>query len=511
MSGPKVITYSMNAFEGRLKEIMRLQSRLSQMQSDMLKACIHDENLNIHYDCSDSYKKIEKDIEKSLQTIVFDYKGTINKATYDTIQNQINTKNKELQEVLKKAEFILTDFDKKQKDYDSYTSYLGFVDNAKASFEKFKKDVNTSTEESFAKDNKTFVEEAQMKYGQIEFEKQSTDFKWGFDNLAEAEKNNIIGYLQDKEEEVKEIRKEMLDKIISTNPSPKKLIVKKKTETKSSPEIQRVSQKIEMLINNCNEKEIVAEYISSFSKLKESESMNDLFFYQELHDSILEKENTRKNKLSINKIMAKLNKLEPDSSLITEKSEILQKAVNLIDSSRVNEKEFKDLKGQFELLVKKNRQSAEEAEIKRKEQHFIKSQIIMNFENMGYEVMDDLEVIDFEKETDYYLMAPGQENLLHIKFKDDGSLRYVFEIPQKKESLSVDEQKLKLHEMKTTCDDFVNVLNDLKKMGVDIDIKSEKPIELASMITISESITSKFNLQKEHVQRKQQIKKLYLD
>ena len=40
--------------------------------------------------------------------------------------------------------------------------------------------------------------------------------------------------------------------------------------------------------------------------------------------------------------------------------------------------------------------------------------------------MDDLKVIDFEKENDFYLKAPGQENLLNIKFKDeDGKNKYL--------------------------------------------------------------------------------------
>jgi hypothetical protein len=501
----------MNAFKGALRDFMRLQSRLNQMKCDMLKAAIHDENLNIHYDLKESYGKISAEIEKNLVAMVFDYEGNIDKKTYDNIQNQINTRTQKLQEVIKKSEAILSDFNNKQKDYNSYTDYLSFVDNAKESFKKFKIELTENTEKTFSKDNPQLAQETMKKYGTIVLEEQTKKFDWGFDKLSEESKKEIFDYVTVKEEQIREIRNELLDKIIAQDSKQKSVIVTKSKDDKSSEEIKRVSQKIQLLINQCNDKTIVNDYTERFSKLKQSESMNDLFFYKELHDSILEKESSRKNKQTINKMLANVNSSSIDKSINIEKETWVQKAINFINNTNVSEKEINVLKAEKELLLKKNRQIAENLELKKKEQHFIKSQIILNFEKMGYTVLDDLQVIDFEKENDFYLQAAGQENVLNIKFKDDGSFRYVFQIPQNKENLSVEEQKMKLHEMKTTCDDFVNVLNDLKQMGVDINVKSDKPIELNSMITIPESLNEKLQTQKKQTQRKQQIKKLYLE
>jgi hypothetical protein len=511
MSGPKVITYNMKAFQGKLRDFMRLQSNLGQMCKEMQEASIQDEELNIHFDCKDSYNKIQAEIEKNLVSMVFDYEGNINKKTYDNIENQINTRTQKLQEVIKKSESILSDYNNKQKDYNSYKDYLSFIDNAHNSFEKFKKELTENTEKNFAKDNKTFVEDAQKKYGQVVLEEKTTKFNWGFDKLVEEEKKTIFDHVLGKEESIREVRQELLDKIIAQDSNNKPTSIKKEKIVKPNAEIERVSQKIQLLINNCSDKTISDGYSTRYNKLKQSESMNDLFFYQELHDSILDSENTRKNKLTVNKILVKLNKSSLDKTLQTEKSSLMQKAITLINNTKVSDKELDSLKREHEAITKKNRQLIEEMEIKKKEQQFLKIQIINNFEKLGYTVLDDLQVIDFEKEDDFYLQASGQENVLNIKFKDDGSFRYVFQISEKKEELSVEEQKMKLHEMKTTCDDFVNILNDLKKMGVEIDVKSEKPIELNSMITIPEALNSKINAQKKQVQRKQQIKKLYLE
>lgn len=511
MSGPKVVTYTMDAFEGMLKDLMRKQAKLSQMCMEMQKAEICDETFNIHFDCKDSYKKLSADIEKAMTAMVFDYKGSFNQKTHDIIQNKINERTQKLSDLIKKSDIILSDLHSKQKDYNSFVDYNLFVKNAQASLEKFKQDLNENLVSGLAKKNTTLIEEAKKKYGTITYEKENTKFIWGFAKMVEKEKNDVVNHLIEKENLMRDIRQDVLDKVIATDTNQKIINIPTKKINKPSDEIVKVSQKIELMINSCNEKVICENYSIQFNKLKQSESLNDLFFYQELHDRILENELSRKNKLAVNSIIAVLNDYKFDKSLDSDKKCLLQKAIKLINDSKVTEKELNEIQKEKELLLNKNRQVEEDLEVKKKEQLFVKSQIIMNFENLGYEVMDDLKVIDFEKENDFYLKAPGQENLLNIKFKEDGSFRYVFEIPQKKEDLTVEEQKLKLHEMKTTCDDFVAIMNDLKQMGVKIDVKSDKPIELSSMITIPESVSTKLKTEKTQIHRKQQIKQLYID
>jgi hypothetical protein len=503
MSGPKVVTYTMNAFEGKLKDFMRMQAKLTQMSFEMQEAEIHDETFNIHFDCKDSYKKIAADFEKALKNMVFDYKGTFNQKTHDIILKKINERTQQLSEVVKKSEAILSDYHSKQKDYNSFLDYNLFVKNAQSSFDKFKTDVGDNLQTNFAKKNAVVVEEAKKKYGSILYEQESKSFSWGFDKMVEEEKNVVVNHVIEKENLVRDIRQELLDKVIATDTNQKITTPRLKKTIKPNDDIIKISKKIELMVNSCNEKAVSSNYSDQFNKLKHSESMNDLFFYQEMHDRILENETSRKNKLAVNNIIAVLNSTTYDKALSQDKKYLLQRAVKLIDSNKLSEKEVHELKKEHELLVKRNLQLAEDLKIKKKEQLFVKSQIIMNLENMGYEVMDDLNVIDFEKED--------EQNLLNIKFKEDGSFRYVFQIPEKKEELSVEEQKMRLHEMKTTCGDFSAILNDLKQMGVDINVKSDKPIELSSMITIPETVSSKLKTKKTQTQRKQQLKKLYLD
>ena len=132
-------------------------------------------------------------------------------------------------------------------------------------------------------------------------------------------------------------------------------------------------------------------------------------------------------------------------------------------------------------------------------------------ENLGYEVMDDLEVIDFEKENDFLLKIHNQENYLNLKFKEDGSMRYVFQIPENQDVLSVDQKKTKLHEMQVTCNEFKGVLKDLSKMGLKIELRTEKPVEFNSLVTVPDSKQSKLKVKSAAKRPKQQLKKKYFN
>ena len=64
---------------------------------------------------------------------------------------------------------------------------------------KFKIDSNENLGKYFAKDNPVLVEEAKTKYNTIVYELETKNFTWGFDKLADTEKNVIINHVLEKE------------------------------------------------------------------------------------------------------------------------------------------------------------------------------------------------------------------------------------------------------------------------------------------------------------------------
>ena len=89
-------------------------------------------------------------------------------------------------------------------------------------------------------------------------------------------------------------------------------------------------------------------------------------------------------------------------------------------------------------------------------------------------------------------------------------MRYVFQIPENKEDLSTDQKNMKLHEMKITCSEFQSVLKDLAQMGLKIEMRSEKPIELNSIVSVAGKHKGKLKV-KSKTQQQQQLRKKYLN
>jgi hypothetical protein len=131
---------------------------------------------------------------------------------------------------------------------------------------------------------------------------------------------------------------------------------------------------------------------------------------------------------------------------------------------------------------------------------------------MGYEVMDDLEVIDFEKSNDYLLKVKGQDNYMNLMFSEDGAMKYNFQIPENKKDLSFDEKKLKVQEMKMSCDDFNSVISDLRKMGMKLNLNSEQPISEASLMPFTKKTKERLKGQQSKDEQQQiKLKKKYLE
>ena len=100
-------------------------------------------------------------------------------------------------------------------------------------------------------------------------------------------------------------------------------------------------------------------------------------------------------------------------------------------------------------------------------------------------------------------------------FRVDGSMKYNFQIPEYKNDLSVDEKKLKLQEMKLTCDDFNKSVSDLKKMGVDLKLNREQPISEKTLMSFTkktkERLKDKMKSKDSKTTQTQNTKKRYLN
>lgn len=501
----------MQVFDGKLNQVFQLQSRLKMLCSELESLHVSDSKLNIQFDCKNELSKIRKQIDKVLKALVFDYKGRFGQDTYNRIDKEIDLRISELIKAVNECEIIKTEFAGKKNDYNSFLSYLIFYDNSKISFDEFKSQIIHYLKTNIESSSPEIFKEAEKKISGVEFNKDKAKFAFGFNAKIDSEKQSVVDHVIGKEEAVNNIRSEISDKVINKFQATGSKINLKKQDHKVSDESKAITEKIKSLIINCDDDSMRKKYKDDLQQLTESESLKDIYFFKELHDSIFETEKTRKAKVEINKILSELNTSSFHLSTQTERQNLVNLCLSLLNNSSIKKNEADEIKIKKEQLKNLSNKYFEEDEIKKKEHLFLKSQLILCLENQGYEVMDDLEVIDFEKENDFLLKIKGQENYLNLKFKEDGSMRYVFQIPENKNELSTDQKKMKLHEMKVTCSEFQSVLKDLSKMGLKVNMRSEKPIELASIVSITNKNKEKLKIKSKTQQQKQHLRKKYLN
>lgn len=515
MSGPKCYTppprYSMQVFDGKLNQVFQLQSRLKMLRSEIEGLHITDPDLSIYFDCKNELDKLKRQIDGTLKSLVFDYKGTFGQEVYDRINSEIELKLTALQKQLDLCTAVKADFTSKKADYDSYRSYLLFYDNSKVSFDDFKSQIIFYLRSNIEAQLPDVFTEAKNKISDVQFQKEKKVFNFGFNSRFDSEKQAVVNHIAQKEEDVNcirvEISNEVLDKVQMTSAVHNPI---ERQNIEIPDDTASIIEKIKLLVRRCEDVMVRKTYTDNLRRLTESESLKDIYFFKELHDSILDTEKTRKAKIEVSKLLSELNETPVHQITQGNKQNLIGLCLKSLNGYSITKNELDALQVRFEQVKKRSNECFEEELIRHKERLFLKSQIVLCLENLGYEVMDDLEVIDFEKENNLLLKIHDQENYLNLKFKEDGSMRYVFQIPENQNDLNTDEKNLKLHEMKVTCDEFQSVLQDLSKMGLDVNLKSERPIEVDSLVTVSSSHRDKLKDKSKIKRNKHQFKEKYL-
>jgi hypothetical protein len=104
---------------------------------------------------------------------------------------------------------------------------------------------------------------------------------------------------------------------------------------------------------------------------------------------------------------------------------------------------------------------------------YIKARTIAGLRDLNYEVMTDMEVIDFDNDDTFLLTVPNQENFINVRFDSEGKMLYNFLIPENRSELTHEQKETRLAEMDETCTEFKKMLEHLKSEGLNIDLNNE--------------------------------------
>ena len=488
MSGPK--GYLVSVFDSRLSEIFQLQSTIQTLLANFPEFKVCDKGRNIMFDCSDFTNLNQNQARQLISLFSINHSGIISQGIYDDYNKKISEKISKLNSFLNSLENEKKIFLNKQQDYHSFVSYEEYFQRVIDSFYSFRSQVVGYLASYLEKEYPELMKEAKNSIERVEIQTKKAEFEFGFRQIKEIKKDNINRDVKCCESEINEVRIKTSDQVINDitkinlnkASAGENLCLKGKDE--AAKKINEKIKNIENIIAAVEDSHQRKTYQDKLENLIKSQTFKDEYYFTELFEDIKNAEQTNKWKAKIHQAIVRLNQIQVHENCRAEKAALLQTALVLTEKQGMKLYEFDDFKTKFKIFGDKNQKAIQSDLIKEKKRQYIKAQLVQSLKNLNYEVMNDMEVIDFEKESDFIFNIPNQSNYLNLRFNTDGSFLYNFLIPEKRAALSIDQKKQKLGEMESTCTEFKTLLKELAAMGLKTDLNKDMPISEKVLIQI---------------------------
>lgn len=509
MSGPK--SFSVHVFDSKLKEIFSLQSQISRIVKELQNFSLDDNELNISFDCSDYINKNLNEINKQLNSFELGKKRTVKQAEHDRIQSRIESKISSLHKTLKSIKKEKQEFLNKRQDYLSYISYDNYFENSMQSFDQFKVNLTGFLEKNIKKESPELFEKSKSQINQIAPDIKKLTFKFGFQKIEEKSKQKVNEHINRKEEKASEVRNKIVRKMLAESIAQKKTNIPsiEKEDSDLSALKAKIQDEIDFIENDKERKRFKNELI----KLNKSEVLTGIYFYKEFLDNLNKSVHSQSFRRKIKNLVYELNSIETAGSLMKKKNELLQYAVELLASETIKKYKYDDFEAQCYFLKEENKGILENEFVKQKENEYLKTRLINGLQNMNYQVMDDMQVIDFEKQSDFLFKVPNQSNYINLRIDKNNNIAYNFLIEEDKKELSIEKKRRKVIEMESTCDEFQKVLKSLESMGLEINKTKSSDADINKLLQVPKKYREKIRAAaKERERTKERIvKKRYLD
>jgi hypothetical protein len=329
--------------------------------------------------------------------------------------------------------------------------------------------------------------------GEVDIQLERPAFSFGFRNEARAIRKRLQKAVETVDARLTKLREQTGDDIRKKGGAVEEHTMQDETghhRSLPTPIRKRVKQ-IEDLIASVDDTSRSLEYRQKLYSLLRSETFREEYFYVELLEDMKQTEATVLRKLSIRAMLRRLHSVQIHPSLETRRNDIASQGLSLLESDTLRQHECENLESDVDRVLKDHADVAEKALADERERQYVKSQIVQSLRRRRYEVVENMEVIDFEKERDFLLKVPGQSNYLNLRFEDDGTFRYNFLITEEKTALGIEGTRQKLSEMKNTCEEFKSLLAELAAQGLKVDLAHELAATEATLLQVPEKYNSR--------------------
>ncbi|MDD5361372.1 MAG: hypothetical protein PHN88_04520 [Ignavibacteria bacterium] len=517
MSGPKCISkppplFSGKAFQGKLKDIFELQASIRSLLDKTNDSKIFDKNLGIDIDCKADVQFLEKEIKSQLRAYTLEVNKEYSLNEYNAQNAEITKKINDLKLTINNLALILSQFEDARNDYYAYVELIEYLEQVKNELESSKTNLLSSLKIELTSDNIDIYEDVSKKLMEVEFDYIVPDFSLGFRNKRNKEVENLQLVVQNIDKRFTFINSLAISDIVKRIPESKLDITILLKESESSKKNSYTGKKAEIIskINN-----FISSIDNPARRNKASQqlrNMNDkdknktVFHYEQLLSDIIETEKTATIKNKTNKILVATINLKLHKELEKERTRLYDAINEILDKKAVKENDFQGLNFMYQALINRDSVLSDKENLIIQENEFMKEQMIKAFMDLGYEVMTDLEVIDFEKDSNVVLSVPNQENFINLTFNDKQITNYSFLIPEDKKDLSNEQIESKVTEMENTCKDLKSFVKWLNENDVKVELTPLMKANADALITVPEKIKHIIKNKKQITNQKKKLK-----
>lgn len=463
---------------------------MQSLRDELARSSFVDQERNIQFDCADFLRENTHQLQELVATFSILPSGTFGQKEYDRLSRKLAKKVKQLESFISKLHSEKQAFLEKAKDYRSFVSYEDFHKQSKKAFEAFKSQVLHYLESYLKEDFPDLFQEARESIESIHFTAEKAQFEIGFRKKEQEKRAAVERSIDERRSKINAVRMQIGDRV-SVEIDDQESFIHSGTEDSESrgfarnkQEIQEQINKIERFISGVEDSHRRGGYQDRLTELLQGNHAGDAYFYIELFEEIRAAEQTLQWKSRIQDAIVAINQTDVNQQFLPNRSEIIQFGFSLIEKEKIKPYEHEDFKAKLELFKQENERALRQEFIMEKERQFLKVQLVQIMEGLNYDVVDDMEVIDFEKESDFLLRIPNQSNYLNLRFNEDGSFLYNFLIPENKNDLSISQKQQRLSEMESTCREFKKVLAELAGLGINVNLESEMPVSGKALIQV---------------------------
>lgn len=421
-------------------------------------------------------EKNKKGIDKALKIVRADAQGLVSQKQFDDFYNRIHRKVEKLHKLKKEITAQLEAAEKIEEAEKIRRENMLHFENRMADFEflrqKLKSEIRKSDEYKNHQHQKTEL------LDQVAFDFQFDDLN---PETIHAEQSKIDVAFEKARQSMGEVLASGQN--VSGNTARQTKVSLQTVEDKSEADDSALIQKMELLLSKIQRPASIKNFKNRLMKYQQR-SGNIHYYLVELYDDIRLEISDQQNRSELLELEKSLKNQAFHPQLENEIRQTEAQTRKALQRDKIKNDDVLQIKNLMDHLDEKNRILQREDLVAAREREYIKSGLLHVLSEMNYEVARDTQVIDFESENDFLLSIPGQDNFLNLRFDDEGRMLYNFLIPENKTDLSMDEQSVKLSEMEETCNQFRNVLQDLKKQGLDIELQHEIEISEKALVRV---------------------------